>query len=228
VEAQLQASINADISSLQLGNSIDQILTALQSALVNKLMSGLTSKASASNGSNVDTKGQSQADTLMGQLQGGVQYAQQYATVEQRIITDIQTAQQSLTTLQNCWAQATSSPNLTPAQVTQANNGAADAASKLAQLEGQVGLYNAKITDANGSITALQELQTDLLMASVAADVTRVQTRLNAIMSSGNPEIFTAADVTTAQQDRDSNQSDLSVLSTQTSAQLQQCYAFGS
>jgi hypothetical protein len=226
--SQFDATTKATLDSLQVGDSIDQILSALQNALINKLMSGLTSTASASTGGSVDTKGQNQADSLMSELQGDVQYAQQYATVEQRIITDIQSAQQSLSTLQNCWANATSSSSLTPGQISQATDGAADAAGKIAQLETQVALYNSNITDANASIAALQELQTDLLMANFASDVSRIQTRFNTLKSAGNPQIYTAADVTTAQQDRDSSQSDLSALSTQTSAQLQQCYALGS
>ncbi|TSC68473.1 MAG: hypothetical protein G01um101456_628 [Parcubacteria group bacterium Gr01-1014_56] len=227
ISESLSGSIKANFDSLQIGDSINQILAALQNALITKILYGGLSNVNKKSTSTTNVQGQTQAETLMDELQAAVATAQQYASVEQRIIVDTQTAQQNLTNLQNCWVNATSSSALTPAQLSTAQAGASAAALKVAELEGIVALHNSNITNANSSIAAIQEIQTDLLFATVAADVTAIQTRWNAFKTANNPRVYTALDVISVQQDRASLQSSLANLNIDTSAKLQQCHALG-
>ena len=210
-----------------MGESIDQILSALQNALITKIMKvGLSNVNKKSNSANnTPTAAQTQAERLMSEMQTTVADTQQYATLEQRIISDIQTTQQNLTELQNCWVNASSSPTLTSAQLTTAQTGANAAVTKIIELEALVSNHNANITRANASIIAVQEVQTDLLFASVAADITAIQTRWSAMKTANNPRIYTKADITLSQQDRTSVQTNMASINTDTTARLQQCYA---
>ena len=167
------------------------------------------------------------ATSLMNTIQAGVTAAQQYASIEQSIIGDIQNSQQNVATLADCWSTVASSTTATPAQVAQGNTGFSSAVSTVTQLQGQVIQSNAKITAANASIARLQELQTGLLLATVSSDVDQVQSQLSALQNAGNPRIYTSTDITSAQQDRTSQQSQLASTDQTTSTQLAQCYAIG-
>ncbi len=229
IVSSFDATTQSTLDALQLGDSIDQILAALQNALITKILYGGLSNVNKKSNSanNTPSKAQTQAEALMDEMQVAVSNAQQYASTEQKIITDTQIAQQNLTDLQNCWVSATSSATLTPAQVATAGAGASAAALKIAELEGIVALHNSNITKANTTIAAVQEIQTDLLLASVAKDVTRIQTQWNAFKTTNNPRIYTTLDTTASQQDRASLQSSLANTNIDTSAKLQQCYALG-
>jgi hypothetical protein len=140
-------------------------------------------------------------------------------------INDAQVTRGSLVDLANCWTAATSTPGLTAAQIDAANAGAKAATDKVYELQTSIDAYNANIERANTSITTLQMLQTNLLTATVASDVSAVQGNFNSIKASGTPHIYTSADVVTAQQDRTTAQSNLANINTDTSAKLQQCNA---
>ncbi len=226
IESSLTTVFGQSLESLQLGDSINQILAALQNALITKaLYGGLSNINSNNSASNTDTKAQTVAGALMTEIQTAVTAAQQYATTEQRIITDVQTAQSNLIELQNCWLTASSSSTLTASQIATAQTGAVAAALKVSQLEAMVTVYNQNIEKANNSIQVEQELQTDLLLATVAADVNSVKATWTTMKSSDTPHIYTATDVTSAQQDRTGMQSNLASINIDTSTKLQQCNA---
>ncbi len=226
IEASLVTSLGADVQTLQLGDSINQILGALSNALVTKLLyNGLSNVSSGGATSNTNTQATGQAATLMSSIQSGVAAAQQYASAKQRIILDIQSSQQSLAVLADCWAHASSSPGSTPDQAAQGASGFADTVAKITQLQVQVTQNNNTISAANSTIAELQGIQTDLLLATTPADVTNVQIAFTRAQSSTNPKFYTTADVTAAGQDRTTVQASLAQLGTIAAAELVQCRA---
>lgn len=228
IESSLSAAINQNLDTLQIGESINEILAALQNALVTKLLYGGLANVNSSNStSNTDTASQNKANALLDELRNAVVAAQQYANTQQRIIADAQTAQSNLVTLENCWLAASSSPTLSAAQIAGAQSGAAAAATKISQLESAITSYNQNIEKANSSILVSQELQTDLLLATVAADVDSIKSTWTTIKTSDTPHIYSITDITTAQQDRTSAQNNIATINADTSVKLQQCNALG-
>jgi hypothetical protein len=228
IEASLESSIDTNIKELAIGDSINEILAALQNALVSKILgNGLfnTNKASANNSVYAVNPAQTAATNLINEIRGVVTSAQQYGSVEQRTITDIQAQQQGLTTLLNCWLAASSSVTLTPSQVASARTEGDAATQKIYQLQALIDLHNQNITTANNSIANFQELQTGLILANTPADVTEGQNTWSSIKATDLPHVYTGSDVISAQQDRASTQSNLTNINTETSAKLQQCYA---
>lgn len=224
IEDSLKTAVGADVETLQLGDSIDQILGALSNALISKLLySGLSNVNKA--GDNTNTKATDKATALMETIQGGVTAAQQYASTKQRSIVDIQTTQQNLATLADCWSRVASSSRPTPDQITLANTNFADSIAKITDLQTKVVDHNGKIATANTSIARLQELQTDLLLATVAKDVTAVDNAYKSLQASNNPHVFSEADVTSAQQDRQTLQGGMSGINQTYGASLAQCRA---
>jgi hypothetical protein len=226
IESSLSAAINQNLDSLQIGESIDEILAALQNALITKLLyGGLSNYGNSDTTSNTDTAAEKEANDLLDELRAAVTAAQQYATIVQRIIGDIQTTQNNLTTLENCWLLASSSPTLNSSQLASAQAGATTAAVRINQLESAITVYNQNINKANNSIVSTQELQTDVLMATVADDIHSVKTTWTTMKSSDTPHVYGQNDVISAQQDRTSAQANLATINTDTNAQLQQCHA---
>jgi hypothetical protein len=236
VLSQFNATTQANLDSLGVGDSIDQILSALKNALITKIFktddgllgAGNTDTADTSDQPKVDPVAQAQATALMKTLRTGVNSAQSYGTVEQRIISDIQDSQSTLNDLRNCWINATTSATLTSTQTDQATAGVSAAVTKISQLQQLVAKRNANIQQANRSIARLQQLQTDLLLATVAADVTRVQNTYNAVVAAGKITIYDKTDITTAQQDRATVQGQLTTIDSQTTTGLAQCNALTS
>lgn len=225
IEDSLHATFQGQLDSLQLGDSIDQILGALTNSLITKVLyGGLANAGQASaSGPNAAT---TQAQSLMNSIQSGVTAAQQYATIEQGAISDIQSSQRNLATLADCWSKVASSTIASPDAQAQGASGFNSTVASITSLQDQVAQYNNKIVAANASIVQLQSLQTDLLLATVASDVNTVSSRLTAFKSANNPHFYTSTDVTTAQQDRASVQSNLlNGINQDASTQLAQCYA---
>jgi hypothetical protein len=221
------SAIGESFRQLEVGDGLTQILNALENALVNKIMQGPGGFAGANTDAAINTtdpKAQTQANALMRQLTAAVNLAQRYAGVEQSMISDIENTQSSLTDMENCWILATSSQTITQGQLDQANANQAMAAAKISQLQAQVDQANNRIQRANNSITRIQGLQTDLLLASLASDVTRVQNRWNALKASNTFPIYEQTDVTSANQDRTTLQNNLDAMDADTSTKLNQCH----
>ena len=214
IEASLEAALNSDLRDLELADSIDDIIRALLNNLItNVFQKGLANVSGGDVGGQViagDAQAFAEAQVLLQALQAAVQRAQQYGSIEQGSVGDIQNAQSNLTTLQNCWISKNSS-----------NAGAAEA--QIQTLEARIPGYNNNITRANTAIARVAQIQSQALSA---ADVTGVRAAATALtQAEGSGALITSADVTLAQQNRTTLQAEMAAINQQTSLQLNQCYA---
>lgn len=211
IEASLSTALNANIEELQLADSIDEILSALLNSLItNVLQKGLANLSFGTQVTPQDAEAALAAEDLLLELQAAVQRAQQYGSIQQGSIQDVQAAQANLTALQNCWAGKSSSE-------------ADDAEGKIAELEVRVGQFNNEITYANTTLTYVQQIQTQALAAT---NLTEVEAAADAFLqaeATGN--LITNTDIINAQQDRTTLQSEMLAVNQQTSVGLSQCYA---
>jgi hypothetical protein len=226
IAASTQKVLNLPIDENLLADSFDEIISALINQLMTKVIyGGLANLSKNISGDSAQQRGIDAAQTLLTNLQGSVQLAQQYGTAQQGAVSDLQTAQAQLNTLSNCWNTAASSTSITSGQVAQAQGNAASADSTIASLETRVAVYNAKITKANTAVAAIQQLQSNALTATTLKEVQAVQAQYTAAQNAGT--LVTQTDVTSAQQDRQTLQSEMTGLNQTTSSSLTQCYAFG-
>jgi hypothetical protein len=228
IESTLNSTESSTLNQLNLAKSFDEILSALITQLITKTLQQGLSNISGTQGyaSNFLTPDQQQAQSagndFLTTLQAAQQVSQQYGSTEQGSINDIQNAQNALSNLSNCWETiATSEGTYSTAQRTQAANNASTTQTQITSLEAQVAVRNNNITRANESIVAIQTLQSQTLQITSTTDLSTVQTNFNNAVSSG--QIITQANVTQAQQDRATLQSQLSTLNTQTATSLAQC-----
>lgn len=211
IEASLGSALNADMEGLQLADSIDDILDALINSLVtNVLQKGLTNAGGSGQVNAQDAEAASEAAELLQTLRTAVQLAQQYGSVQQGSIQDIQNAQRNLTTLQECWDGKSSS-----------NANAAEA--QRDSLEIRITQFNNNITRANTAITQIEQIQSQALLARNVTDVRAAAQALYSAQTSGS--IITQTDVVNAQQNRATLQAEMTSLNQQTSIGLNQCYA---
>jgi len=228
----LNATNKSSLDSLNLAKHFDEIISALITQLMTKMLQGGLSGLSGTNNnyaSNFLTPDQQAAQTqgqaLLQNLQNVVQVAQQYGSAKQGSARDIQTLQQQYLSLQNCWEIASSSPTLTAAQQLQAAQNGGAAGEAIVGLETEIMIINADITRANAAIALLQELQTRTLRVNSTADVAAVGRSVTDAQNAGL--LILPADLTQAQQDRAALQTHLGAATTQIQTGLQQCYAFG-
>lgn len=225
----LNKTLGVSQDSLNLAKSFDEIISALITQLMVKtLQSGLSSLSGTQGyAANYLTpeqqQAQAEAQAILTDMQGRVNIAQQYGGVWQGAIGDIQSTQQQLQSLANCWETASSTVEGAAKRETAQRN-ATNAIAARDFYNAQVDAYNAKITATNESITLLQELQTRAIGVTSAGDVASVRSAYNQALASG--KILSQTDVTNAQQDRATLQTALNARNTQTSSELQQCYAF--
>lgn len=230
IESSLSKTLSTSIDSLNLAKSFDEIISALISQLMTRALQGGVSNLSGEDGysSNFLTPdqqaAQDQGSTLLTELQGRVVLAQKYGQTEQGSIQDIQNSQQQLTTLLGCWQAAASSTALSDTKQNIAATNAANVQLSLQNYEVQVQSHNAQITRANAAIALLQDLQTQALSIGSTADVSAIESALEGAEAQG--KLIGPEDVTQAQQDRATLQSQLSAQNQQTASQLTQCYAF--
>lgn len=206
-----------------LADSFDEIISALMNQLITKVLySGVSNLNGGDTG---QQRGIDAAQTLLTNLQTSSRYAQQYGSAQQGSISDIQVAQAQLTTLGNCWATAASSTTLTPTQTAQAAANASVANDTIVNLESRVTLFNNNILKSNSAVVKLEEMQTSALTATTLKEVQALQKKFDEAQNSGT--LITQSAVTSAQQDRQTLQSEMNGINQNTSAQLSQCYAFG-
>jgi hypothetical protein len=215
---------NSTLNSLNLAKSFDEIISALITQLMTRTLQSGLSNLSGTGGyssnfySPDQLQAQSQADGLLTQLQGDTSIAGQYASVQQGSIGDIQTVQLQLNNLYNCWnSVAASSTNSTAA------TRAANASSTIASLNTTVNAYNNRITLANNAIVLLSDLQSRAMSANSTGDINSIAADYGTDKAAG--KIPTQTDVTNAQQNRTTLQSQMNTLSQNASAELQQCNA---
>jgi len=220
IEGTLEKSLNIgqeQLAQIGVSGSFDAIVSALLTQLTTKVLYQGLSTLSGTNGyaANYLTpeqqKAQTDAQVMLNQLQGYLQVAQQYGSVQQGSISDIQNTQQQLHTLFDCYSGKgkTAEASSTQEIITNYDN--------------SIAAYNANITKANQGIALLQDLQTQTINVASAADVSAVKSRFNDALASG--AIISQADFTNASQDRTTLQSYLAGRNSATAADLQQCNA---
>ena len=228
----LGATEKSTLDQLTLAKSFDEIISALINQLMTRTLQGGLSNLSGANGyaSNFYTADQQQAQNgqqaLLAQMQSDTATAGQYGSVQQGSIQDIQSAQNQLNNAYNCWnnvAQASTTATITPSTQAQALTNAATASTTFNSLNTTIDSYNDRITKVNVAIIALQELQSRVLSVSSGSDLSSIQSDYNAAKASG--QFPTGADVTNAQQNRVTLQSQMSTISQQANDSLQQCNA---
>ncbi len=230
IEGTLQATLKSPIDQLGLANSIDQILNALTNQLITKTLQNGLSNLSGTTGlqntaqTPAEQAAQAQAQGILVNLQAQSTYAQQYGNILQGSIADIQTTQNQLNTLSNCWIVAASSTSVSASQAATASGNATAAQSTLLSLNAKVDSYNDSITAVNEEIAMIQQLQSEALSVSSVANVSTLNSDYAAAQAA-RPFIG-AADITTAQQNRTTLQSQLASINSSTQAGLQQCRAF--
>jgi hypothetical protein len=217
----LSSTLNVSKESLTqagISGSFDAIISALISQLMVKALQGGVSNLSGTQGYAADyltpeqQKAQEDAQTLLTNLQARVNVAQQYGTIKQNSIGDIQNTQSRLQGLVNCYELGSRSEQAsTTLNIVNSYNQQIDA-------------LNDSIVRVNESISLLQDLQTDTIGITSAADVEAVVAAYNRANAQGM--FVTEADVTTAQQDRTTLQASLSSRNTATDTELAQCNAF--
>lgn len=226
----LGATQKSTLDQLTLAKSFDEIISALINQLMVRTLQGGLSNLSGQNGyaSNFYTSDQQQAQTqqqtLLAQMQNDTVTASQYGSVQQGSIQDIQAVQSQLNDVYNCWnnvATASSTSTITPSVQAQASTNATAASTTLNSLNTSVANYNDRITKVNVAIVALQQFQSRLLSATSGSEVTAVQSEYNSAKAAG--QFPTTVDVTNAQQNRASLQSDMSTLRSQATLSLSQC-----
>jgi hypothetical protein len=217
IENALIDTNDSSLRELELAKSFDEIINALIAQLITRTLQGGLLNLSGQGGyaSNFYTPEQQQAQTaaqtLLNQLQGDSQNAQNYGGVQQGSIVDIQNAQSQLHDLYNCWLDVNQSSKAEVASTTKAT------------LEKRIDVYNDQITRANSVVTFLVELQSEALSAGSLEDIASVRSRHQDARNSGN--LLSQADIVNAQQDRTTLQNQMLVLNQQTSAQRQECNA---
>ncbi|MEK7612725.1 MAG: hypothetical protein AAB449_01075 [Patescibacteria group bacterium] len=198
---------------LGLANSIDQILNALVTQLMTQaLYNGLA----GNNSVGVDPAQQAalnQAQALLNEMQATANIAQQYGSIKQGAIGDMQQVQQNFNTTYNCWST----------KIPPSTQNAATAQAQIDTLQRRIDLLNGAITRANASIAQIQEFQTELALATTPAGVAAVASSFAAAKASG--AFLTQSDVTIALQDRETLQAEMTSLNNQASTQLSQCRA---
>jgi hypothetical protein len=216
--------VDTPIEGLNLAQNIDDIVNALTNQIMLKaLYGGLGAAGSITNplAPAIDQTASAQAQTLLSQLQNFLGYAGQFASVEQGAIADIQNTQSGLNSLFNCWSTVASSSAFSASQQATAGSRAQAADTISASYDSQVNAYNDQITRANTTLGNIQALQSQVLFAATSADVQSTAV----LISQSQGSFVSAADVTTAQQDRSTLQTQLSGRNQSITTELAQCRA---
>jgi hypothetical protein len=217
----LGATESSTLDQLSLAKSFDEIIGALISQLLTRTLQGGLLNLSGQNGyesnfySSEELAAQRSAQDFLSQLQNDNSVAQTLGSIKQGSIQDIQNTQRQVNELGNCWLNATASP--------QATANALAASSTLSTLNTKVNFYNKQILEINEIITTLVTLQSRTLSAGSMSDLDAIKNARAAAQAQGR--LVTQADITTAQQDRTTLQSQLASINQQTTTGLIQCNA---
>jgi hypothetical protein len=232
IASSLESTMKGSIDQLTLAKSFDEIISALINQLITRTLQGGLSNLSGANGyaSNFYTtdqlQTQTQQQTLISQMQNDTSMASQYGAVQQGSIQDIENVQNQLNDVYNCWSniagQATTT-SVTDALRATATTNATGASTTINSLNVTIGGYNERISKVNTAIVTLTQLQSRALSVTSSSELSSVQSDYSSSKAAG---LFpTQADVTNAQQNRTTLQSQMSVTSQQATLSLQQCNA---
>ena len=217
----LGATESSTLDQLSLAKSFDEIIGALISQLLTRTLQGGLLNLSGQNGyesnfySSEELAAQRSAQDFLSQLQNDSSVAQTLGSIKQGSIQDIQNTQRQVNELGNCWLNAPAGPQTT--------TNALAASSTLSTLNTKVDFYNNQILEVNEIITTLVTLQSRTLSAGSMSDLDAIKNARAAAQAQGR--LVTQADITTAQQDRTTLQSQLASINQQTTTGLIQCNA---
>jgi len=232
IESELSSTINGSgdmLRQLGISGSFDAILSALITQLMTKTLQSGLSNLSGTNGyaGNYLTpdqqQAQSQGNQLLTTLQQAEQVAQQYGGTEQGSITDLQNSQNLLSKAANCWESIETDSSFSSAQQAQAAQQASSTQLTIAALQAQVNQHNSNITKANASIAILEGLQSQTLAVTSTGDVKTITNNFSQALATG--QLITTNDVTLAQQNRTTLQSQLASVNAQANTSANQCQA---
>ncbi len=196
------------IDTLNLAKNFDEIINALISQLLTRtLYNGLGGAEGTIGGDLSAQAATNQARGLLSELQAAAQLAQQYGSIGQGAIRDIQQTQQNFNNVYNCWSSKGNTANASSSQA------------QIDALELRVASYNTQITKANSMIAKIQDLQTQLSLATSAEGVQAVASAFAAAKST----FLTQNDISLALQDRQTLQSQMQTLNNQAQTGLNQC-----
>ncbi len=217
----LGATESSTLDQLSLAKSFDEIIGALISQLLTRTLQGGLLNLSGHDGyesnfySSEELAAQRSAQDFLSQLQNDSSVAQTLGSIKQGSIQDIQNTQRQVNELGNCWLNAPAGPQTT--------TNALAASSTLSTLNTKVDFYNNQILEINEIITTLVTLQSRTLSAGSMSDLDAIKNARAAAQAQG--KLVTQADITTAQQDRTTLQSQLASINQQTTTGLIQCNA---
>ncbi|MDB5225655.1 MAG: hypothetical protein JWL87_607 [Candidatus Adlerbacteria bacterium] len=228
IQQSLNTSLASPIQGLNLSQNINDIIRALTNqVMIKTLYGGLGNSLGVTNPLTpaIDQAASAQAQGLLSELQGYLGYAGQYANVEQGSIADIQGAQSGLNMAFNCWSTAASSTALNSSQQASAADKAASLDSAQTALEVRITAYNDEITRSNASLGLIQNMQSQVMFATTPEEVSAAASAISSAAAQGS--FLTQADITTAQQNRTTLQTELAARNQQTNASLAECRALG-
>ncbi len=217
----LGATESSTLDQLSLAKSFDEIIGALISQLLTRTLQGGLLNLSGHDGyesnfySSEELAAQRSAQDFLSQLQNDSSVAQTLGSIKQGSIQDIQNTQRQVNELGNCWLNAPAGPQTTASALA--------ASSTIASLNTKVDFYNNQILEINEIITTLVTLQSRTLSAGSMSDLDAIKNARAAAQAQGR--LVTQADITTAQQDRTTLQSQLASINQQTTTGLIQCNA---
>lgn len=224
IENSLSSTLDTPLKQLGLANDLDQIISALTTQLMTRvLQNGLTSLSQSTTQTPEDIAAQAQATSLLTDMQTRTSFEQQLGSIYQGSVSDLGSAEQPVNDAYDCWLTAASSSNVSTAGQQQAATAASAASSTLTSMNGQINGYNDQITQVNAQIAELNQFQLQISSAATQADVANVTTSYNAAVAAGS--FASQTDVTTAQQNRTTLQAQMSALAGQAQSQLTQCQA---
>jgi hypothetical protein len=225
IAGSIDKTLGLGADQLNLAKDFDDIVSALMSQLMTRALQGGLLNLSGSSGLASEyytpdqIAAQAAGQTLLTQMQTDVSNAQAYGGTEQEAISSIETAQEQLNQLFNCWSSiATSS-----AAASQAEANAGVSSTTINNFNLEIDNYNNNITNANNAIAILESLESDALSAGSSADITSITSSYNSAQAQG--QLITQNDVTSSEQDLTTLQGQLTALGTQTNTGLQQCNA---
>jgi hypothetical protein len=230
IESALEGTLQTSLRSLELAKNFDEIISALITQLMTKVLySGLKGAAGnqgyAANYLTPEQQGAlSSAQGLLTDMQSRVITGQQYGQLQQGNVNDLQNTVKNLQDLVTCWETASSSESVSAENRVKAAGFATSTLAVERQYEARLDAYNLNIAKANQGIALLQDFQTRTLAITSASQVSAISTEYQQAIAVGG--IVTPTDVEIAQQDRTSLLSNLGARDGKTSAELTQCHAF--
>ena len=203
IAQQLNQTLGIDTQSLEMAKYFDEIITALVSKLMQNIQTqGLANLSNSQSGyvttQNVDTGAMIQQSILQN-VSSLQQSAQQLQTYSSQNISSINSTLTQATALQSCWANLANTAT-SATDKTQAQQNAAGVQAIITDLNNRLIGYQSQVNQANSNITSLQNSQSQ---AQSTTDTSQLENMLNALATQTQNQAFaTDASVVNAQEDQ--------------------------